>query len=141
MGRGSTDPLGTEAEALASGVSRRTAQRRRKARLVEVSTELVPLGAVGFRFPAKKRIAPRPGAAAASAVEQAIVARLREAIEAGDAPLIKIYSSAWVDSCKCLRVWEEWARTEEKKEWDDSISIKMNAEIGLPAFTPSPFPH
>lgn len=129
MGRGATDPLGTAAEALASGVSRRTAQRRRKERLKPGEPSLVPVELAGFSFPANRRIEPRAGAAVAAGVEGAIVARLREAIEAGDAPAIKIYTSAWVDACKCLKVWEEWARAkdskEEQKAWDEEFEAKM----------------
>jgi len=122
MGRGATDPNGTAAEALASGVSRRTAQRRRKAGLAGEAVELVPVGA-GFAFPARQRVEPRQAAAVASSIEGAIVGRLREAIEAGDAPAIKIYTSAWVDACKCLKVLEDWAQGQDKAE-------KEAAELG-----------
>jgi hypothetical protein len=130
MGRGATDPQGTTAEALASGVSRRTAQRRRRARLEAGEPSLVPVELPGFSFPANRRILPRQGAAVAAGVEGAIVARLREAIEAGDAPAIKIYTSAWMDACKCLKVWEEWARAKDAKDeqeaWAEEMDSKMN---------------
>lgn len=133
MGRGATDPQGTTAEALASGVSRRTAQRRRRARLEVGEPSLVPLELPAFNFPANRRIEPRQGAAVAGGMEGAIVARLREAIEAGDAPAIKIYTSAWVDACKCLKVWEEWARAKDTKEeqiaWNKEFEEKMGLEF------------
>ena len=133
MGRGATDPLGTAAEALASGVSRRTAQRRRRDRLETGDAKMVAVELAGFSFPANRRIEPRAGAAVAAGVEGAIVARLREAIEAGDAPAIKIYTSAWMDACKCLKVWEEWARAKDAKDeqmaWDEEFEEKMGLEF------------
>ncbi len=129
MGRGATDPNGTAAEALASGVSRRTAQRRRKTILESgESIELVPVGH-GFAFPAKSRVEPRVAAAEASSIQGAIVARLREAVEAGDAPGIKIYTSAWVDACKCLKVLEDWARELDSEERSREESAQIEKEM------------
>ena len=94
---------------------------------------MVAVELAGFSFPANRRIEPRAGAAVAAGVEGAIVARLREAIEAGDAPAIKIYTSAWMDACKCLKVWEEWARAKDAKDeqmaWDEEFEEKMGLEF------------
>jgi hypothetical protein len=131
MGRGATDPNGTAAEALAAGISRRTAQRRRKANLGK-TVELVPVGH-GFAFPAKSRVEPRVAAAEASSIQGAIVARLKEAVEAGDASAIKIYTSAWVDACKCLKVMEDWAReldSEERRKAENAQIEKEMKAIG-----------
>ena len=127
MGRGATDPNGTAAEALAAGISRRTAQRRRKASLGQ-AVELVPVGQ-GFALPARRRVEPRQAAAEANSIQGAIVARLREAVEQGDAPAIKIYTSAWVDACKCLKVLEDWAVGMDKEDSRKAECAKIEKEM------------
>ena len=49
--------------------------------------------------------------------------------EAGDIPVIKIYTSAWVDACKCLKVLEDWAVGMDKKESRKAESVKIQKEM------------
>ena len=57
------------------------------------------------------------------------MARLREAVEQGDAPTIKIYASAWVDACKCLKVLEDWAGAQDAQDKRKEESAKWEAEM------------
>ena len=57
------------------------------------------------------------------------MARLREAVEKGDAPAIKIYTSAWVDACKCLKVLEDWARGLDTEERSKAENAQIEKEI------------
>ena len=72
---------------------------------------------------------PRQAAAEANSIQGAIVARLREAVEQGDAPAIKIYTSAWVDACKCLKVLEDWAVGMDKEDSRKAECAKIEKEM------------
>jgi hypothetical protein len=74
-------------------------------------------------------VEPRQAAAEANSIQGAIVARLREAVEQGDAPAIKIYTSAWVDSCKCLKVLEDWAVGMDKEDSRKAECAKIEKEM------------
>jgi hypothetical protein len=109
MGQQATDPNGTLSQARALGCSRRTAQRHRK-KLVEAARAdlhalvpqqqplaFVPLQLAPLKMPRAGRITALSAAARAGALEKAVFTRLKEATEAGDAPAVKLFASAWKD--------------------------------------------
>ena len=120
MGRSATDPNGTAALAAQRGVSRRTIQRERakllrtteaaQAQAVPTQLSLTGIGPPAMIWPEELRVDPIAAAARAGAIEEAVAIRTRQALERGDAPAVKCFTSAWQDVVKCLSVLEELAR-------------------------------
>jgi hypothetical protein len=90
-------------------------------------------------WPEELRVDPIAAAARAGAIEQAVAIRTRQALERGDAPAVKCFTSAWQDVVKCLSVLEELAKM-RIRELPERIQLRREISGNLDDLAVSPGP-